>query len=103
MITKSDINFIRLKLLPWSGLKAVKLATSNSTATYPDIWISLNGIPTITVTREWARQNTHERRKRLTHEVLHALGMNHDSSIGYNSHPNEDRFSKAVYRKLIAK
>ena len=104
MILKSDIEFIRLKLLPWSGLKSVKLATSSSTTNYPDIWIDMsNHVPVITVTKEWARQDVHERRKRLVHEFLHAMGMSHDESIGYSTYPNKDRFSKMVYMKLIAK
>ena len=104
MISKSDIEFIRLKLLPWSGLKAVKLAWSNSKKHWPDIWVEFpNSIPVITVTREWMGQDIHERRKRLVHEVLHCLGMQHDKSIGYDTHPEKDSFSKMVYMKLIQK
>jgi len=102
-ISKSDVNFIRLKLLPWSGIKSVKLAYSPSKAKYPDIWVSLNHVPIITVTREWASHDVHLRRSQLVHEFLHLMGMKHDSSIGYNSHPDKDSFSKMVYMKLIAK
>ena len=104
MISKSDINFIRLKLLPWSGVKSVRLATNGSTAKWPDIWVDKsNHVSTITVTKEWARQGIHERRKRLTHEFLHLMGMEHNESIGYSTRPERDTYSKMVYMKLIQK
>ena len=108
MIQQGDIEFVRTKLLPWSGVKAVKIAWSNSTKSWPDIWVQTGEVPVITVTKEWARQDVHERRKRLVHEFLHLKGLNHPEGgsirIGkyvYSTFPASDSYSKAVYRQLI--
>ena len=108
MIKKEDIGFIKNKLLPWSGVKRIRLAWSNSTAKFPDIWLSFeDGLPTITVTKEWRRQNMQERRKRLVHEMLHLQGLEHPEGgsvrIGkyvYSTFPAEDSYSRAIYRRL---
>ena len=101
-IPDEDTKFIRNVLLPWSGIRVVYISESSSTKKWPDIWLSYkNGIPMIIVTQEWRRQNTPERRKRIVHEFLHLCGMEHDESIGYNTIPAKDSFSKRVYRSLI--
>ena len=100
-IPKEDIVFLRNKWLPWTGLRAVYIAWSNSRAKWPDIEIELENIPVITVTPEWRRQSMQERHKRLVHEGLHVLGMEHDESIGYSTIPSRDSYSKKVYRRLI--
>ena len=109
MIPQSDIEFIRTRLLPWSGVEGVRLAWSKSTAKWPDIWVSksMDGIPKITVTAEWKRQNMNERRKRLVHEFLHLIGLIHPEGgsvkIGklvYSTHPHLDTYSETVYRRF---
>jgi len=100
-ISKGDINFIKNKLLPWTGLRAVYIAWENSKRKWPDIKIELGEIPIITITPEWRRQNKQERHKRLVHEGLHVLGMEHDESIGFSTIPARDSYSKKVYRSLI--
>ena len=101
-ITTGDIEFVRHVLLPWSEVRAIYLEWDNSKKVYPDIWLSYRGrIPMITVTREWARQTMKERHKRLVHEFLHILGMEHDGSIDYNTYPNKDKYSEKMYRRLI--
>ena len=102
MIPKGDVEFIREILLPWSGVRAVYIKQSDSTKKYPDIWLSYRGkIPMITVTREWARQTKKERHKRLVHEFLHILGMEHDESIGFSTFPKRDSYGMKMYRRLI--
>ena len=100
-IQQKDVDFIKHTLLPWSGVRAVHIAYSSSTKKWPDIWVERNGIPRITVTREWIRQDTPERQKRLVHEFLHLCGMEHDESVGYSTIPIQDSLSKRVYRRLI--
>ena len=102
-ITKGDEEFIRNIWLPWTGLRAVYIKFSNSQKKWPDIQIELEKIPIITVTPEWRRQDMHERHKRLVHEGLHSLGMEH-GKIGrydYNTIPSKDTYSRMVYRRLI--
>ena len=102
MISEKDIEFLEKKVLPYFGLKSIAINYSPSTERWPDIWIKLDKVPPmITVTREWARQSVHERRKRLTHEFLHLTGMEHDESIGYSTYPSRDSYSKKVYKELI--
>lgn len=101
MITKGDVNFIRTVLLPWSGKAKVGLKWSRSTKKWPDIWVELGDVPVITVTKEWAGQGVHERRKRLTHEFLHIKGMEHDEKIGYSTYPDKDIYSLKIHRGLI--
>lgn len=108
MIPKEDIAFIEKKLLPWARISAVKLGWSNSTAKWPDIWVTnVRGLPTITVTAEWRKQSLHERRKRLVHEFLHIKGLNHPRNGGmgigkfvYSTYPDKDTYSKYVYGGL---
>ncbi len=99
-IEKGDIDFIKNKWLPWTGLRAVYIRFSNSRQKWPDLWIELGRIPIITITREWMRQTRQERHKRLVHEGLHALGMEHNESIGFSTVPARDSYSKKVYRSL---
>ena len=102
ILTKDDKEFM-LKAMPVFGIEKVKIAYSPSQARWPDIWVSLNRVPVITVTDEWRRQRPAERRKRLVHELLHCIGKQHDEKIGYSTIPVRDKFSKMVYRKLIRK
>ena len=103
VITKSDEEFIKNKLMPWARVRRVYIARSNSKKKWPDLWVTFSEIPKITVTDEWKKQGVHERRKRLTHEFLHLQGLDHNESIGYSTHPEKDAFSKMVYMKLITK
>lgn len=83
------------------GIKEpIKLEWSSSTKHWPDIWIEGN---TITVTREWLRQNLKNRHVRLTHELLHLKGLKHGwkGKLLYSTHPEKDTFSRAYYDKLI--
>ena len=102
-MTVGDKRFIREVLMPFAGISAIKIASSNSRAKWPDIWIDMDGIPTITVTNEWRRQNIHERRKRLVHEGCHILGLEHGriGRYNFNTKPSLDTYSKHVYRQLI--
>jgi len=102
-IPQEDIKFIRKKLMPWVGLTKLRLATDDSKKKHPDIWITLDTIPRITVTEEWRKQGVHERRKRLVHEFCHVLGMKHGRIGKYNfsTYPDKDSFSKDVYMKLL--
>ena len=102
-ITKEDIKFIKEVLIPFAKVDRLYIAWSRSKATWPDIWVTMNRIPKITVTQEWARQNIHERRKRLVHEGLHLRGLEHNESIGYSTFPAHDSYSKKVYRRLISR
>ena len=100
-ISEGDIKFIRETLMPLTRIKKMRLAYNFSSRKWPDIWITLNKIPTITITDEWRRQNMHERRKRLVHEFLHIQGLEHNEKIGYNSYPQYDSYSRTIYRKIL--
>lgn len=87
------------------SIRKLRLKTSSSLEKWPDIWIEeVRGIPTITVTEEWAKQGTDERRKRLLHEVLHTQGLQHGKigKLNYSTHPEEDNYSKAMYRRILS-
>ena len=103
-VSKRDVKFIEGTLMPWAGVKKLMLAYSKSAAKWPDIWVSRNGVPKITVTDEWRRQSTHERRKRLTHEFLHLRGMRHGKvgKLDFNTIPSKDTYSKAIYQRIIS-
>ena len=100
-ITEGDRRFIESVLLPKFKVKKLGIKYDPNTKKWPDIWIELGRVPVITVTDEWARQNMHERRKRLVHEFLHLSGMEHDESIEYSTIPSRDKYSMGVYRKLV--
>ena len=103
-IVKGDIDFIKKTLIPWVGIRRIYLAESKSRAKYPDIWLTYkDGVPVITVTREWRGHVKDLRRSQLVHEGLHVLGLNHGrvGRYDYNTHPELDTYSKYVYRGLI--
>lgn len=101
-MTPGDRKFI-LKLMRIFGVRKVYINWSKSQKKWPDIWVQMNKIPIITVTAEWARQDIHERRKRLTHEFLHIVGRQHDESIGYSTYPDRDTFSMKIYNAIIGR
>jgi len=43
------------------------------------------------------------KRKLLVHECLHATGLEHDPSIGYETWMEKDEYSKLVTRKIFAR
>ena len=113
---QDDLNFVQM-IIPLMGItKTIVMEWDNSNDKYPDIWIQKGFFSdTITVTREWQRQNFHERRKRLVHELLHSLGENHwdepkivnvngvDISVLYSTYPDQDTYSALVYSHLLNK
>ncbi len=100
-IPKSDVDFVKNILLPWSGVKAVRLFWSDSRKKWPDIWVQRGAIPIITLTAEWRSHDVHLRRSQLVHEFLHLQGLEHNDMIGYSTYPEKDFYSKKIYRELI--
>ena len=89
--------------MPRYGVKYLKLGFSDINKKHPDIWLRYEDMPVIIVTREWLRQNTHERRKRLVHEMEHIRGLEHGRIGKYNfsTYPDKDTWSKFVYNGII--
>lgn len=104
LVNEQDKQFVN-SLMRRFNIKGIKLAVSDSTKKWPDIWISDldSDIPTVTVTREWARQSMRERHKRLVHEIVchYVKRMDHDEKIGFSTYPERDRYSKRVYGNLV--
>ena len=100
MIT-GDSNFLKFAMDKF-GIRFVMVEWSGSQAKWPDIWCTISP-PEITLTKEWARQNYHERRKRLTHECLHLKGEQHGKrgDLLYSPVPEKDTYSKFVYRQIM--
>lgn len=102
-ISISDEKFLRRAMRKFN-IQKLRVRFDSSAKKWPDIWIEeIRGIPTITVTREWAKQNMSERRSRLLHETLHCLGLQH-GKIGeytFSTKPAEDTYSKYVYQQLV--
>ncbi len=99
-VTLSDRKFI-VKLMRIFNLRAVNIGWSNSKKVWPDIWCYPDEVPPrIAVTAEWARQSASERQKRLTHELIHILGYDHNEDLGYSTFPARDTFSKKVYEVI---
>ena len=97
----NDWEWLR-QVMPEFGVKKVRVISISSTRRWPDIWIKLSRIPVITVTKEWMRQDARERRKRLTHELLHWAGLEHGVYNGFefSTYPEEDTYSVAAYKWL---
>lgn len=66
---------------------------------HPDIWCYPDK-KLIVVTDEWSRQNANERRKRLVHEVLHLVGVQHSRKLKFSTFPDRDLFSIKVYNDI---
>ena len=96
--------------MPYFGIRSVALDFVKTGKKWPDIWLQTwMGYPKITVTEEWVRRPTHERRKRLVHELLHTRGLNHPFKGGkrigklfYSTFPDKDTFSMIVYKDILA-
>ena len=101
MITSGDKKFLTDVAMTRFGVKELRIKHSSSKKKWPDIWLSFNGVPTITITDEWRSHDKHLRRSQLVHEFLHISGMEHDEKIGYSTFPDKDTFSKRVYRHLL--
>lgn len=102
-MSKTDKKFLTGTAMPAFGIRKLGIDYSPSTAKHPDIWVETGGpFPVITVTREWARQDMHERRKRLTHELLHCKGVNHGRKgrFTYSTYPGKDTYSRHIYEKI---
>jgi len=99
----SDMRWLVNVAMPHFGIKRVKVTYKETGKKWPDIWVSLNKIPVITVTEEWVRQSVHERRKRLVHEFLHVIGYRHGkiNGLDYHTVPQFDTFSKKVYGDIV--
>ena len=103
MLTQGDILFLRDAMRKFK-ITSLRLTSSDSKLKHPDIWCDPDvEPPIITVTKEWMRQGAAERRKRLTHELMHiAWRLQHNDLIGYSTYPARDIFSRLVYRDLVA-
>jgi hypothetical protein len=105
-ITIGDKTFIE-QLMRRFNIGKLFIAYSESKKKFPDIWITLGDIAKITVTKEWQRQSPRERRSRLVHEILGHLvmGLEHGKygKYTFDTHPESDTFSKAMYEQLKKK
>jgi hypothetical protein len=102
---KDDVQWVQRRLMPYFGIKALKLAIDDSGKKWPDIWVILGNPPKIVVTKEWASHDTHLRRSQLVHEALHAArGLEHGvqpNGMDFNTRPEKDAYSKAVYQAML--
>lgn len=103
VLTAGDKRFI-VKAMRHFNIKAVNIDWSDSKKKWPDIWVYLNETPPrIVVTQEWSKQDKHERRKRLVHEMRHINGERHDELKGYSTYPDRDWSSVLIYNKIIGR
>jgi len=96
--------FLTDKVLPYFGIKRVRISWDRSKKKWPDIWCYPDEIPPrIVVTKEWLKQTTDERRKRLVHEMGHVIGLEHGNLHGlrYSTYPGRDFWSRAVYADIV--
>ena len=103
LLTSADAKWVEDQLLPYLGVDSLEIQQdAEYEKTYPDIWIRGS---VITVTKEWARQDVHERRKRLLHEGLHyAKGLGHgpkERAMGYYSQPDKDVYTRDLYKRVF--
>ena len=103
LLTSADAKWVEDQLLPYLGVDSLQVEQDDEyDKTYPDIWIRGS---VITVTREGARQDLHERRKRLLHEGLHyAKGLGHgpkERAMGYYSQPDKDVYTRDLYKRVF--
>ena len=105
ILSIGDRRFV-IRLMRTFGVSNLNIDWSSSRKRWPDLWINLEDkVPVITVTAEWARQDAPERKKRLVHEFCHILGYEHGriGQYDYNTRPELDTYSKAVYQKLFVR
>ena len=101
-ISRGDIEFIKNILMPKFRINTLGIKYSSSRQKWPDIWVEKGVVPVVTVTQEWASHDTPLRRSQLVHEFLHLRGLEHGriGKYNYNTRPELDSYSKAVYRRL---
>jgi hypothetical protein len=103
MLTVGDKLFLQ-KMIHMFNLPGVRVMWSDSPKKWPDIWcLPYEKPPQIVVTAEWKRQLTHERRKRLLHELVHLTGLDHGkiNGLDYNTIPGKDTYTRELYKRLI--
>jgi len=102
VLSLSDQEFLK-KVMRRFNIKAIAVQWSDYSRTrHPDIWcFPYDNPPKIVVTAEWKRQTQGERQKRLLHECLHIVGMEHDEKIGYSTYPDRDIYSRRLYATLV--
>lgn len=103
-LTPGDRRFIEAYLLPYFRIHHLKFGITKGTAEYPDIWCDPSKVPPVIMANQtWARQTIPERRKRVVHELLHFIGMQHGrkGKLMYSTYPAKDTFSKAVYLDIV--
>ena len=102
ILTLGDRKFLT-KCLQFFDIKAVNIEFSDSKKVHPDIWITFDKIPKITVTKEWRSHNKDLRRSQLVHEFLHIRGLEHGEhgKYVYSAYPAKDTLSKKVYRDMV--
>ena len=103
LLTSADAKWVEDQLLPYLGVDSLQVEQDDEyDKASPDIWIRGS---VITVTKEWARQDLHERRKRLLHEGLHyAKGLGHgpkERAMGYYSQPDKDVYTRDLYKRVF--
>jgi len=106
IISQGDLAFLKSAMHRLNIRKPIRVYRSTSKKKHPDIWTITDGpFGEIWVTDEWARQNVHERRKRILHECYHHTGLEHGTYDGleYSTYPDKDTFSMAKYREIIGK
>ena len=103
VLTRGDIEFLFYKAMSFFSIRELRVVYDPSKAKWPDIWVSPNRIPEITVTETWRRKSAGQRRTELVHECLHIKGLQHGKKgkLEYSTHPVKDSFSRKVYKDIL--
>ena len=102
ILTEGDRRFLK-KAMQFFNIRALNVDYSSSPKKYPDIWVTFDKVPTITVTDEWKSHSAGLRRSQLVHEILHVRGLKH-GKVGkhvYSTYPSKDTYSKVVYKEIL--
>jgi hypothetical protein len=99
-LDSTDASFLR-RAMRYFGIE--KLSVRDDLEETPDIAVDLGKTPpVILLGRKWYKANRAERQKRLVHECLHVIGLEHNRKLSYDTKPEKDKLSMAVYRDIIS-
>lgn len=100
-LTRAEQEFLERRALPYFGIRRAVAVVDVGAG---DIAYTAHPRPTILLGPGFRQTRGAARRRKLVHELLHAVGIRHDGRArarGYYSAPDRDELSRRVYADLL--
>lgn len=88
------------KLLRYFGLRWLEIHAATRRVNYAGSAEFCQPVSSISLTESWALLPRVTRQKILTHELLHAYGVDHNAAVGYSTQLSQDTLSDRVLAQV---